>query len=49
MHAASGAYWNQEKDGMWSFKYDGEEQGQGLGEGKGREFDVVVGVVWVGL
>ncbi|MCJ1243424.1 hypothetical protein MMC30_000621 [Trapelia coarctata] len=48
MHAASGAYWNQEKDGMWSFKYDGESASAG-GNALGREFDVVVGVVWVGL
>jgi hypothetical protein len=46
MHAASGAYWNKEKDGMWSFKYDGESS---LAGGNGRDFDVVVGVVWVGL
>lgn len=38
MHAAAGAYWNNEKDGMWSFKYDGAER-MGL--------DVVVGIVWV--
>ena len=35
MHAASGAYWNQEKDGMWSYKWEG------------LDFVVVVGVVWV--
>lgn len=47
MHAASGAYWNKEKDGMWSFKYDGESPSSA--GGNGRDFDVVVGVVWVGL
>ncbi len=40
MHSATGAFWNNEKDGMWSFKYEG-------GEGKG--FDVVVSVVWIGI
>ncbi|MCJ1412315.1 hypothetical protein MMC19_006409 [Ptychographa xylographoides] len=40
MHSASGAYWDKEKDGMWSYKYDG---------GETRAFDVVVGVVWVGV
>lgn len=40
MHSASGAYWNNERDGMWSFKYDG-------GEAKGM--DVVVSVMWVGV
>ncbi|MCJ1225119.1 hypothetical protein MMC12_001768 [Toensbergia leucococca] len=40
MHSATGAYWNNEKDGMWSFKYDG-------GEGKG--FDVVISVVWISI
>jgi len=39
MHSASGAYWDKEKDGMWSYKFEGE----------GREFDVVVGVVWIAL
>jgi dynein light chain Tctex-type 1 len=40
MHAASGAYWNNEKDGMWSFKYEAAE---------GKGLDVVVGVIWVWL
>ncbi|EXJ71570.1 uncharacterized protein A1O5_05378 [Cladophialophora psammophila CBS 110553] len=38
MHAASGAYWNNEKDGMWSFKYAGADS---------KGLDVVVGVIWV--
>ncbi|KAF2100497.1 dynein light chain, cytosolic [Rhizodiscina lignyota] len=38
MHAASGAYWNNEKDGMWNFKFQGEEQ---LG------MDVVVTIMWI--
>jgi len=40
MHSATGAFWNNEKDGMWSYKYEG-------GESKG--FDVVVSVVWIGI
>jgi hypothetical protein len=40
MHSASGAYWNNEKDGMWSFKYEG-------GEGKGM--DIVVSVMWIAV
>lgn len=40
MHSASGAYWNTEKDGMWSFKYEG-------GEAKGM--DVVVSVMWIAI
>ncbi|KAK5946417.1 hypothetical protein PMZ80_000560 [Knufia obscura] len=38
MHSAAGAYWNNEKDGMWSFKYEAAEK-MGL--------DVVVGIVWI--
>ncbi|KAE9977482.1 hypothetical protein BLS_001385 [Venturia inaequalis] len=40
MHSAAGAYWNNEKDGMWSYKYEG---------GEGRGMDVVVCVMWVGI
>ncbi|PNS13988.1 hypothetical protein CAC42_6501 [Sphaceloma murrayae] len=40
MHSAAGAYWNNEKDGMWSFKWEG-------GEAKGM--DVVVSVVWIAV
>lgn len=40
MHSATGAYWNTEKDGMWSFKYE-------AGEGKG--LDVVVGILWIAV
>ena len=39
MHSATGAYWNNEKDGMWSYKYEGEAKG----------LDVVVSVVWVSM
>jgi len=40
MHSATGAYWNQNTDGMWSFKYEG-------GESKGM--DVVISVIWMGI
>ncbi|KAF2142319.1 uncharacterized protein K452DRAFT_297633 [Aplosporella prunicola CBS 121167] len=40
MHSAAGAYWNNEKDGMWSFKYDG-------GEKKG--LDVIISVMWIAI
>lgn len=39
MHSASGAYWNNERDGMWSHKYTGAEN---------KGMDVVVNVVWIG-
>lgn len=38
MHSATGAYWNEKTDGMWSFKYEGGEN-QGL--------DVVISVIWI--
>ncbi|EXJ81663.1 hypothetical protein A1O1_07728 [Capronia coronata CBS 617.96] len=38
MHAASGAYWNNEKDGMWSYKYPGADS---------KGLDVVIGIIWV--
>ena len=40
MHSATGAYWDEKRDGMWSFKYDG-------GEGKGM--DVVISLIWIGI
>jgi len=40
MHSAAGAYWNNDKDGMWSFKYAG-------GESKGM--DVVISVMWIAV
>lgn len=40
MHSATGAYWNEKTDGMWSFKYEG-------GENKG--LDVVISVIWISL
>lgn len=40
LHSATGAYWNEKTDGMWSYKYEG-------GEDKG--LDVVIMVIWVGV
>lgn len=40
MHSATGAYWNTEKDGMWSYKYEG---------GEARGFDVVICVIWMAV
>ncbi|KAF2204257.1 dynein light chain, cytosolic [Delitschia confertaspora ATCC 74209] len=40
MHSAVGAYWNTEKDGMWSHKWEGAEK---------RGMDVVISVTWIGL
>ncbi|KAF4508012.1 hypothetical protein G6O67_004450 [Ophiocordyceps sinensis] len=40
MHSATGAYWDEKKDGMWSFKFDG-------GESKGM--DVVIMLIWVAI
>ena len=38
MHSASGAYWNNERDGMWSLKYDKAES---------KGFDVIISVIWI--
>ena len=38
MHSAAGAFWDDKKDGMWSYKYEGNAQ---------QGFDVVVSVIWV--
>ncbi|RDW91223.1 hypothetical protein BP5796_02388 [Coleophoma crateriformis] len=40
MHSATGAFWNEKTDGMWSYKYEG-------GESKG--LDVVISVIWISL
>ncbi|KAJ5562173.1 hypothetical protein N7461_000934 [Penicillium sp. DV-2018c] len=37
MHSASGAFWDVNRDGMWTFKYAGAEE---------RGMDVVVCVTW---
>lgn len=38
MHSASGAFWDNSQDGMWSYKYDAAEA---------KGLDVVVGIIWV--
>ncbi|GAD96664.1 dynein light chain [Paecilomyces variotii No. 5] len=40
MHSASGAFWDVNRDGMWTFKYPGGEQ---------RGLDVVVSVTWFAM
>ncbi|KAK3331930.1 putative dynein light chain protein [Cercophora scortea] len=39
MHSATGGYWNEKTDGMWSFKYDGEDKG----------LDVVIMLIWIAV
>lgn len=41
MHSATGAYWDQSTDGMFSYKWEGAAKGKGL--------DVVVSVMWVAV
>ncbi|KAF2690856.1 hypothetical protein K458DRAFT_426279 [Lentithecium fluviatile CBS 122367] len=40
MHSAVGAFWNTEKDGTYSYKWDGAEK---------KGMDVVISINWVGL
>ncbi|QKX56120.1 uncharacterized protein TRUGW13939_03220 [Talaromyces rugulosus] len=40
MHSASGAFWDVNRDGMWTFKYPGAEE---------RGLDVVVSVTWFAM
>lgn len=37
MHSATGAYWNNAKDGQWSRKIDG------------KGFDVVISIIWISI
>lgn len=39
MHSAQGAFWNEETDGMWSYKFDGEAKGM----------DVVIMLIWIAV
>ncbi|KAI9671805.1 MAG: hypothetical protein M1831_003333 [Alyxoria varia] len=39
LHAATGAFWNEETDGMWSYKWEG---------GARCGMDVVINVIWMG-
>ena len=40
MHSATGAYWNEEKDGMFNYKYEA---------GSGKGLDVVCLIVWIAV
>ncbi len=39
MHSATGGFWNEKTDGMWSFKWDGE----------GKGLDVVIMLIWIAV
>lgn len=39
MHSATGGFWNEKTDGMWSFKWDGEAKG----------LDVVIMLIWIAV
>jgi hypothetical protein len=39
MHSATGGFWNEKTDGMWSFKFDGENKG----------LDVVIMLIWIAV
>jgi hypothetical protein len=40
MNSSVGAYWNNTKDGMWSYKYDASEK---------MGIEVVITVIWIAL
>ncbi|PVI07958.1 hypothetical protein DM02DRAFT_608561 [Periconia macrospinosa] len=40
MHSAVGAFWNTERDGTFSYKWDGAET---------KGMDVVISINWIGL
>ncbi|KAI9928578.1 hypothetical protein ASPWEDRAFT_36346 [Aspergillus wentii DTO 134E9] len=40
MHSASGAFWDVNRDGMWTFKFPGAEE---------KGLDIVVSVTWFAL
>ncbi|KAF1921968.1 Tctex-1 [Ampelomyces quisqualis] len=40
MHSAVGAYWNNEKDGTFSYKWEGAEK---------KGMDIVIAVTWVAI
>lgn len=39
MHSATGGYWNEKTDGMWSYKYNGEDKG----------LDAVIMLIWIAI
>lgn len=38
MNSSSGAYWDDSKDGLWSYKYTGAE---------GKGMDIVISITWI--
>jgi hypothetical protein len=40
MHSAVGAYWNNEKDGTYSYKWEGAEK---------KGMDIVITITWVAI
>jgi hypothetical protein len=40
MHSAVGAYWNNEKDGTFSYKWEGAEK---------KGMDIVIAITWVAI
>jgi dynein light chain Tctex-type 1 len=40
MHSAVGAYWNNEKDGTYSYKWEGAIK---------KGMDIVIAITWVAL
>ena len=39
MHSATGAFWNNERDGMWSHKYEESSKG----------FDTIISITWISI
>jgi len=39
MHSATGGFWNEKTDGMWSFKFDSKD----------KDLDIVIMLVWMGV
>jgi len=40
MHSAVGAYWNNEKDGTYSYKWEGAQK---------KGMDIVIAITWVAI
>nr|5HXL_A Chain A, dynein light chain Tctex-1 [Pyricularia oryzae 70-15] len=40
MHSATGAFWNDKTDGMWTYKHEGDES---------KGMDVVVMLIWIAV
>ena len=39
MHSATGGFWNEKTDGMWSYKFDGGD----------KDLDVVLMLIWIAV